>query len=138
MAKLILKNCVTTINGVDLSDHISSVEVALKKAAIDSTNFSGGGKEATAGLSSDEFMVTFQQDFGVAQVNATLIPLYYNNTEFLVTVKPTNAAVSASNPLFSATCILLEYAPLSGKVGDLSDAKVKFPAQRTGIVMATS
>jgi FlaG/FlaF family flagellin (archaellin) len=87
MAKLVLRNCVTTVNGVDFSDHISSVEVNLKKKSIDTTNFSGGGSEQVAGLKSDQFVVTFQQDFAAAEVDATLYPLYNNETEFTVTVK---------------------------------------------------
>ena len=138
MAKLVLRDCVITVNGVDFSDHVSSVEVSLKKASIDTTNFSGGGKEQVAGLKDDEFTVNFQQDFAAAEVDATLYPLYNNETEFVVTVKPTVGAVSTSNPLYSGTCILLEYQPLSGKVGELSDTKVKFQTQRSGITRATT
>lgn len=138
MGKLILKNCVTTINGVDFSDHVSQVEVSLKKAAVDTTNFSGGGKEQRHGLKEDEFTMTLQQNFSASMVDATLYPLFDLETEFTVTVKPTNAAVSASNPLFSATCILLEYMPLTGSPGKLSEVKIKFPAQRSGISRATS
>jgi hypothetical protein len=137
MGKFILKDCVTTINGIDFSDHCSSVTIDLKKAAVDTTNFSGGGKEQMAGLKSDEFTIDLQQDFAAAEIDATLFPLYSNNTEFVVTVKPTAAAVSATNPLYSGTCILLEYTPLAGKPGELSNTKVKFPSQRTGISRAT-
>lgn len=126
------------VNGVDFSDHVSSVEIQLKKAAVDTTNFSGGGKEQVAGLKDDEFTVTFQQDFAAAQVDASLYPLYNNETEFSVEVRPTSGAVSATNPKYTGTCILLEYQPLSGKPGDLSDIKVKFPSQRNGITRATS
>ncbi len=136
MAKLVLRDCVITINGVDFSDHVSQVEVSLKKASVDTTNFSGGGKEQIAGLKDDEFTVSFQQDFAAASVDATLFNLYNTEIEFPVTVKPKAGATSASNPLYSATCILLEYQPLAGKVGDLSDTKVKFAAQRTGITRA--
>lgn len=138
MAKIVLKDASITINGVSFSDHSSSVEIALKKAAIDTTNFSGGGKEAIAGLSEDTITVDLQQDFAAAEVNATLAPLYFGETEFVVVVKPHSAAVSATNPTFTATCILLEYQPLSGKVGDLSQTKVKFMTQRSGVTMATS
>lgn len=138
MGKVVLRDCVITVNGVDFTDHVNSVEIAMKKAAIDTTNFSGGGKEQIAGLREDEFTIDFQQDFSPAEVDATLYPLYNNETEFVVTVKPHAAAVSASNPLFSGTCILLEYQPLVGKVGDLSTTKVKLPSQRAGILRATS
>lgn len=136
--KLILKDCVVTINGVDFSDHTASVEVALKKNAVDTSNFSGGGKEQQAGLEEDQFTLELQQDFNPAEVDATLAPLYYNETEFVVTVKAHATTVSATNPLYTGTCILLEYMPLSGKVGDLSTTKVVFPSQRTGISRATS
>lgn len=139
MAKLVLRDCYIEVNGVDFSDHVASVEVSMKKNSIDTTNFSGGGKEAVAGLKEDEFTIDFQQDFAVGEVDAVLYPLYDEETEFTVTVRPSSgSAVSATNPEYSATCILLEYQPLSGKVGELSDTKVKFPTQRAGIARATS
>lgn len=136
--KFILRDCSITVNGVDFSSHVSSVEISLKKASVDTTNFSGGGKEQQAGLKEDEFTIDFQQDFNAAEVDATLYPLYDLESEFTVVVKPTAAAVSATNPSFTGTCILLEYSPLTGKVGDLSTTKVKFPTQRSGITRATS
>lgn len=138
MAKTILKDCVIVVNSIDFSDHISSVEVNLSKDDIDTTNFSGGGRERAAGLKDDSFELNFQQDFAASEVDATLYPLWNNETEFTVTVKPTAAATSATNPLYSATCILLEYQPLSGDVGELSETSVTFPAQRAGITRATS
>jgi hypothetical protein len=138
MGKFVLRDCQVVVNGVNFSDHVASVEVSLKKDAVDTTNFSGGGKEAIAGLKEDTFTIDFQQDFAAAEVDATLYPLYNNETEFVVAVRPHTAAISSTNPEYSATCILLEYQPLSGKVGELSDTKVKFPCQRSGIARATS
>jgi hypothetical protein len=138
MAKLVLRDCVITVNSVDFSDHISSVTINLSKDEIDTTNFGGSGRERVAGLKDDSIEVNFQQDFAAAEVDATLYPLWNNETEFTVTVKPTAAATSATNPIYSATCILLEYQPLSGDVGSLSETSVTFPAQRTGITRATS
>jgi hypothetical protein len=137
MAKLVLRDCTLTINGVDLSDHASSVTINLVKDEVETTNFSGQGRERVAGLKDDTFEVTFQQDFASGKVDATLYPLWNNETEFTVTVKPTAAAVSATNPIYSATCILLEYTPLDGDVGDLSETEVEFFSQRSGIARAT-
>lgn len=138
MGKVVLRDCYIEVNGVDFSDHVSSVEVSMKKKSIDTTNFSGGGSEAVAGLKEDEFTITFQQDFAAGEVDAILYPLYDEETEFTVTVRPFAGAVATTNPEYSATCILLEYQPLSGKVGELSDTKVKFPTQRAGIARATA
>lgn len=134
--KFILKNCYIEVDGVPFSEFTSSVELSMKKAAVDTTNFSGGGKETQAGLSDDEITITFQQDFAAASVDEVLYGLYAAEDEFVVKVRPTADPVSATNPEYSATCILLEYQPVSGKVGDLSETKVKFPTQRTGITRA--
>lgn len=138
MAKFVMKNCRVEINAVDFSDHCSSVEVDLAKDSVDTTSFSGSGREAVAGLKQEKFTITLQQDFAASNVDQTLYPLYNNETEFTVKVRPTQSAISTTNPEFVSTCILLEYTPLSGKPGDLSDTSVTFPCQRSGIVRNTS
>jgi hypothetical protein len=130
MAKQILRDCVIVVNGVTLSDHVSSVEINASKDDIDTTSFDGSGRERKAGLQDNSFVVNFQQDFAATEVDATLWPLWNNETEFTVAVKPTTAAISSTNPEYSGTCILLEYSPLNGSVGELSETSVTFPVQR--------
>lgn len=136
--KFILLDCVVSVNGVDLTDHCSSVEVQLKKDSVDTTNFAGGGKEQQQGLKNDMFVMTLQQDYSASEVDSVLWPLYNTGNEFTVTVLPAVGSVTATNPEYSATCILMEYTPLSGKPGQLAEIKVNFPTQRTGIARATS
>jgi hypothetical protein len=136
--KLILTSCVVTVNDVDLSDHCSSVEVALKKDSVDTTNFGGQGKEQEQGLENDMFTLELQQDYSAAEVDSVLWPLYESGDEFTVTVKPVTGSVSLTNPEYSATCILMEYSPLSGKPGQLSTVKVPIPVQRNTFARATS
>jgi hypothetical protein len=138
MAKFVMKACRVEVNGVDFSDHVSSVTVHLEKDDVDTTSFSGSGREVVAGLKKEKITVTFQQDFAAASVDVTLWPLYNAETEFTVKARPTSAAISATNPEYSATCVLLSYEPLAGKVGDLSDTSVDFNCQRAGISRATS
>lgn len=136
--KFILLECSIVVNGTDFSDHVSSVEIALSKKSVDTTNFSGGGSEQQQGLREDSFTVNFQQDFNAASVDSVLYPLYETGNEFVVVVLPVAGAASETNPSFTGTCILMAYTPLSGKPGALSEAKVKFPSQRSGIARATS
>jgi len=138
MAKVVLKDCYVVVNGTNFSDHTSSVTVNLSKDEVETTNFSGSGRERVAGLKDDSFEITFQQDYAAASTDAVLFPLYNNETEFIVEVRPTSAAVSTSNPKYTGTCILLEYTPLAGDVGDLSETDVTFPAQRSGIARSTT
>jgi hypothetical protein len=138
MGKIVLLDCYVVVNSVNLSDHASSVEIDFSKDEVETTNFSGQGRERIQGLSDDKFVINFQQDFAAGEVNAVVSPLYHNGTEFVVEVRPTSASVSATNPKYTATCILLEYQPLSGSVGDLSETEITFPTQRTGITEAFS
>lgn len=138
MAKLVLRDCYIEVNGTNFSSHVSSCTINLSKDEIDTTNFSGSGRERAHGLKDDSFEVTFQQDFAASQVDAVLYPLWDLESEFIVKVRPTSAAKSVNNPEYSATVILLEYTPLAGDVGDLSTTDVTFPAQRSGIARATS
>lgn len=138
MAKLVLRDCFIEVNSVDFSAHTSSVTINLSKDEIDTTNFGGDGRERAHGLKDDSFEITFQQDYDAGSVDDTLYPLWNDEDEFLVKVRPRAGATSATNPQYSATCILLEYTPLAGDVGDLSTTDVTFPAQRLGIVRATA
>jgi len=138
MPKMVLKDCYIEVDGVDFSDHCSSVEINLSTDEIDTTNFGGGGRERMHGLKDDNFVLNFQQDFDSASVDATLYPLRDQEQEFSVVVRPTAAPKSSTNPEYSATCILLEYQPLNGSVGELSETSVTFPAQRQGITRSTS
>jgi|SRR5690606_37011783 len=137
MAKLVLRNCFIEVDGVNFSSHTSSVTITLSKDEIDTTNFGGSGRERAHGLKDDSFEINFQQDFDAASVDATLYPLWDGETEFQVVVRPTSDPVSETNPEYSGTAILLEYTPLAGAVGELSETTVTFPAQREGITRST-
>lgn len=136
--KQILTNCRIEVNGVNFTDHASSVEISASKDEVDTTSFDGAGRERKAGLQDNSFTVNFQQDFDAQEVDATLFPLWDNATEFTVAVRPVDEAISSTNPEYSGTCILLEYSPLAGAVGELSETEVTFPVQRGTFARATS
>lgn len=138
MGKLVLKDCYVVVNGTNFSDHASSCEINMSKDEVETTNFSGSGRERVAGLQDNSFSITFQQDFAASSVDSVLFPLWNNETEFTVEIRPTSAAVSSSNPKYTGTCVLLEYQPLSGDVGDLSETEVEFFVQRGTFTRATA
>ena len=131
--KFILRDCFIEVDNVDFSDHVSSVEITLTKDEIDTTNFGGDGRERQHGLKDDSFTINFQQNFAADQVDDTLYPLWDDELEFTVTVRPTSEAKGPANPEYSGDCILLEYQPLAGQVGELSETSVTLPSQRVGI-----
>lgn len=138
MARFVLKNCFVEINMSDISDHCSSAEIDLSKDDIDITNFGGAGREHAAGLQDNSIVLNLQQDFDASSIDSIFFPLWDQETEFTVTIRPTSDVVAADNPEFTATCILLEYKPLSGDVGSLSEVSVTCMVQRDTFTRATS
>lgn len=137
MGKHILKDVNVSVNSVDLSDHISSVEVMLSREEIDTTAFGAGGRERMQGLEDDSFTLNFHQDFGTAEVDATLFALWSSGSAFPVVVIPAGTTVGPENPSYAGSCILFEYQPLAGAVGELSETSVTLPVNGT-ITRATA
>lgn len=135
MPKVVLKDCFIEVDAIDFSNHVSQVEVTMEKEAVDAKAFGATG-DSMHGLANDRFVLTFQQNFDAASVDATLHPIYNLEEEVIVKVRPTSAVVSATNPQYSGTCKLFNYQPLNGNVGALSTTQVTLPAQGSGISRA--
>ncbi len=128
MARIVLTDASIVINSVDLSDHIASVTITTSDDVIDTTGFSStsaAGRTRVAGLTDNSITLEFHQDFATSSVEQTIYPLVGQTTS--VVVKPTSAAVSATNPSFSCTVLVTEWQSLSGSVGELSTASVSWP-----------
>lgn len=140
MGKLVLKAATIVINAVDFTDHADSVTIETQFDEVESTAFDNSNfKEYQQGLGDATVTIGLQQDFAVGEVDATCWPLAINGTSFTVTVKPTAAAVSTSNPLYTMTGRLFNYSPLDGSIGDLSKTEVAIRnAAATGLVRTTA
>lgn len=139
MAKQILKNPVITVNGVNLSGWFREVSIESSRDEVDVTSFGATHKEILAGLGSASMTGDVFQDFAAGAIDQTLWPLSTSDTPFTVSVKPTNAAVSTTNPLYSMSALLLEYNPISGAVGEALTSPVNFVnASQTGLTRATA
>lgn len=134
MAKFVLKNAVVTVNAVDISNHCSSVTIETTFDEVDVTSFGGTYREIVQGMGDATVTLSLFQDYAAASVDATLWPLSQSGSSFPVTVKPTNSAVSATNPRYDMTGVLLSYNPIDGGVGDASTTEVSIRnAAQTGL-----
>lgn len=122
MATIVLVDASVTINSVDLSDHVRSVTISYSADMVEDTNMGDNTHLMLGGLKNWNIDVEFSQDYAASEVDATLFPLV--GTTFTVDVKPTSAAVSATNPKYTATGILESYNPIAGSVGELSTTSV--------------
>ena len=139
MAHFVMKDAVVTVDGVNLSDHVSEVSMETERDEVDVTAMGANNRVFVAGLGDATMTVTFFQDFAAAEVDATLWPLSTTNTAFVVSIKASSAATSATNPLFSMTALMYGYSPLSGGIGDASSTEVTFRnAAQAGLTRATA
>ena len=126
MAVFFNQSVTVTVNSVDLTDHITSVSgfnetcADLVTTAMSETNVSRIG-----GIKDSSVSITFLNDFAASEVYATLASLL--GTAVAVTITPTSAAVSATNPKKTASCLVTELPFIDGSVGELSTVSVTWP-----------
>jgi len=135
MAATILYDAEVTINAVDLSDRVKSVSLPMSVATQDGTTMGDTWMEQLPGLKSWSLTIEFLQDFASGKTHATINPIF--GTTVAVTVKPTTAATSATNPEFQGNVVISEYNPLDGAVGDASSTSVTWPGDGA-VTVATS
>lgn len=131
MAKFVLRNAAVKIASTDFSDHVAEVAVETTAADVPTTAMGAGGQERVAGIRDDSFTLTMFSDFAAASVDAVLWAQMSGSSLFLVEVWAAGTVTSATNPKFSGTCILLEYQPINGSVGDASMTSVQLPVNGT-------
>jgi hypothetical protein len=127
MARIVLTDVGVVLGGIDLSDHIASVEIAQNFDEVETTAFGDGGRTRVAGLEDSSITLSFHQDFAAANVDATIAPLVGGTASFLVAPFGTAVAASGTAPRYTGTVLLTEWTPLNGSVGDLSTADVTWP-----------
>ena len=113
-----------TINSVDLSSCVKSVTVNRQYDSLEVTAMGDTGHKYIAGLANDSFVISFIQDYSASKVNQTIEALLGQTTTCVV--KPTSAAVSASNPSYTGTIFIDTWTPVNGAVGDLATVDSTF------------
>ncbi|MGI5493883.1 hypothetical protein [Microtetraspora malaysiensis] len=125
MAVFTYIDAAVTINGVDLSDHVTKATLKIDVEDKETTAMGSGWKSRTGGLKEGSLELELNQDFATSKVDATIWPLL--GTVVAVTIKPTSAATGPANPQYSGTVLIKEYTPLDGSVGDLAKTSVSWP-----------
>ena len=120
-----LSNPLVTINSVDLTDQCSSAVLTRVIEALESTAFGSSSRVYTSGLENSTLTVTLYNSYAVSETYATLKALV--GTQTTITIKPTSAATSATNPIHTLTGAYLETLPLiNGQLGALDTIDITF------------
>lgn len=124
------------VNNVDLSDHVSAVTINRNLDELEVTAMGDSGRKRVAGLEDSSITISFYNDTATANVLPTLQAAYGTNVtcKFL---QDKATAVSATNVLYTATCLVNGLTDINGAVGDLGTIDVTWTVSGT-VAVATS
>jgi hypothetical protein len=134
MAVFLNNGVVLTVNSVDLSDHVTAVTLNRVFDELEVTAMGDSGHKFVKGLEAASITIDFLNDTAAGEVLATLQAAF--GTNVTVTLKQTSAATSATNPLYTMTCLVNNLTDINGAVGDLGMQSVTWNV--SGAVAITS
>lgn len=125
MAKFAATDFQVVFDGDDVSANLNSVELSQEADDIETTNFGDTFRTRIGGLKSASLTLNFMQDFGADSIDALLHPLLGEIAE--VSIKPTSAAVSTTNPAYEFSVLVTQYSPFASSTGDLATFSISVP-----------
>ena len=129
MAVFLNNGVVLTVNAVDLSDHVTSMTINRTFDELEVTAMGDNGHKFVKGLEAASVTIDFLNDTATGEVLQTLQAAY--GTSVTVTAKQTSAVVSATNPLYTMTCLVNNLTDINGAVGDLGTQSVTWTVNGT-------
>jgi hypothetical protein len=135
MAVFLNNGVSVTVNSVDLSDHVTSITINRTFDELEVTAMGDSGHKFVKGLEASSITIDFLNDTATGEVLQTLQAAW--GTSVPVVIKQTSAAVSATNPSYTMTCLVNNTTDINGSVADLSTQSVTWNVNGT-IAVATS
>ena len=124
-----LSNPSLTINSVDLQDQCTSAVVNYVLEQLETTSFGDTarkfGASTVTSLQNNTIEVELYQSYAASETEATIFSLVGIQTTLVL--KPTSAAVSATNPSYTLTgAYLSAHTPINASLGELSTLTLTF------------
>ena len=136
MAVFMSNNVGVKVNSVDLSDHVTAVTLNRSFDELEVTAMGDSGHKFVKGLEASSITIDFLNDTATANVLATLQAAWGTNVP-IVLLQTKGTAVSATNPLYTATCLINNTTDINGATGDLSTQSITFNVSGTVAVATT-
>ena len=129
MSVYLSNGVVLTVNAVDLSTLVSSVTINRSFDELEVTAMGDSGHKFVKGLEASSITIDFFNDEATSKTLQTLQSVWGTSTT--VTVKQTSSTVSATNPLYTMSCLVNNTTPINGAVGDISTQSVTWNVNGT-------
>ena len=127
MAKLVLTDANITFGGTDISAYVAAVTVNSTAAEVETTAFGQGAVTRVGGLKDNSVTLSIHNDY------PTIENLFYPliGSTATIVVKPNGTATSSTNPSYTGTALVVEWASVNGAVGELNTVDVTLPISGT-------
>ena len=124
-----LSNAAVTINSVDLQDQCTSATINYVYEQLETTAFGDTARKfggaAVTSLQNNTVEIELYQSYAASETEATIFGLVGIVTT--IVIKPTSAAVSATNPSYTLTgAYLSAHTPINASLGELSTITLTF------------
>lgn len=126
MATFAFTDAYVSVGGTDLSDWVTSVQLDISAAELETTAMGATNRTRIAGLRDWSISIEFNADFTASAVDQTLWPLF--GTVAAIAVRPTSAAKGTTNPEYGGNALISKLPSVGGKVGDVAKVSVQWPA----------
>jgi hypothetical protein len=124
------------VNSVDLSDHVNNITLNRNFDELEVTAMGDSGHKFIKGLEASSVTISFLNDTASASVLATLQAAWGTNVT-IVLLQNKGTAVSATNPLYTMTCLVNGTTDINGATGDLAVQDVTFNVSGTTVITTT-
>lgn len=114
-----------TIGGVDLTDQCSAITFTLGSNPLTSTAFGDTGERMVPGLQTVDGSITLYASYGATEVEATLFA-EVGQGDTVIVVTHGAGAISASNPEYTLTNVMVSDVPTEMQQGELQIYTVSF------------
>ena len=136
MAVFLSNNVGVKVNSVDLSDHVTSITLNRAFDELEVTAMGDSGHKFVKGLEASSVTIDFLNDTASANVLATL-QAAWGTSVTVVLLQTKGTAVSATNPLYTMTCLVNNTTDINGAVGDLGTQSLTWTVNGTVAVAST-
>jgi hypothetical protein len=130
MARLVLTDAYVVLASTDISQYVTSVTLSSTLDVVETTGMSNTSRTRVAGLRDNQITLEFNQDFASGALETLIYPSDASSkigTAVAMTVKPTSAITSTTNPAYGFSALITEWQSVSGSVGELATVSVTWP-----------
>ena len=138
MAIFLSNGVEVTLNGVVLSDHVTSATINRSFDELEVTAMGDTAHKFVKGLEASTITLDFLNDnaaSGAGAVRAALQAAW--GTTVTLILRQTSAATSTTNPLYTTTVLVNNTTDINGAVGDIGTQSITFTCNSAIVVDVT-